>query len=199
MHRGSLPVDAAGRHLRARPATERGELREHLVDGVLVDGLREVEVEADLPRPPLVVLPGPHPVRAASTMSAVTGSARRRRATSYPTIPGRPMSRNATSGAKALGAARASGPVWLSAVTDPPCISTRFLTSDKPVPRPPWALSSVSRTWLNMFHAVGGASREMRPCVEAPGRSPPQTAPHPSFSCVSWQGVGAGCATRGSR
>ncbi len=53
----------------------------------------------------------PQPVRATSTAPLSDGSARNRLATSYPFIPGSPMSRNTTSGLNGRAASRASGPL----------------------------------------------------------------------------------------
>ena len=53
---------------------------------------------------------------------------------------------------------------WIGAteaLTPPPCISTRRLTSVSPIPRPPWARSSERSTWVNSSNTLASMAGGM--------------------------------------
>ena len=105
---------------------------------------------------------------AASTLSSTTSTrmcARRARALGGCGAGGRRVGAR-TSGRRTVNVAALPRPS-LSALTVPPCSSTRRCTSDRPMPRPPCARSSVRLTCVNMLehlleHRPAGCRRRCR-------------------------------------
>ncbi len=74
--------------------------------------------------------------------------------------PAPPRGRSSSPAARTVKVLPVPGPS-LSAVTVPPCISTRPLTSARPMPSPPVARSMLRSTWENMSKMRGSDSAGM--------------------------------------